>query len=113
MTEERERGEGDAVRTRFEENERSQERSKCSNGGSIMPQPNDPSALKTGAVSMTIQDVGCQASTMSSFKASCTTNNSSELKGFQEDDHLDVFRQKPVRITVKVNVPVSEHPKVC
>jgi len=113
MTEERERGEGDAVRTRVEENERNQERSKCSNGGAIMPQPNDPSArnvLKTGAVSMTIQDVGCQASTMSSLKVS-TTNNSIEFKGFPEDDHLDVFRQKPVRITVKVNVPVSEHPK--
>ena len=30
----------------------------------------------------------------------------------QEEEQLDVFRQKPVRLTVKVKVPVAEHPKV-
>lgn len=31
--------------------------------------------------------------------------------GAQEEEQLDVFRQKPVRLTVKVKVPVAEHPK--
>ena len=29
-----------------------------------------------------------------------------------QEEFLDVFRQKPVRVTVKVKVPVAEHPKV-
>ena len=29
-----------------------------------------------------------------------------------QEEFLDVFRQKPVRVTVKVKIPVAEHPKV-
>ena len=110
MTEVSERREGDEVRDGFEENEKNQENRKWSNGP-ILSQANEMArnALKT-AVPMKIQDVGCQASTMISFKL---PSNVSEFKGFPTDEHLDVFRQKPVRITVKVHVPVTEHPKVC
>ena len=108
MAEEGERGQGVAVRRgegQVEENERNQEKSKWSNGP-IMTQPNDPAqvSLAIHAACAGSDDPGCRAPTMKSFKLPATSSCSEE--------HLDVFRQKPVRITVKVNVPVTEHPKV-
>ena len=117
MAEERERGEGAAGRRgdgQAEETERNQERSKWSNGPIMLPNDPAPNALKT-ALPMTIHaasassDADCQAP-INRFKlsaASCT-----ESRYIPMEEHLDVFRQKPVRVSVKVNVPVAEHPKV-
>ena len=120
MAEEGERGEGAAARRgdgQAEETERNQERSKWSNGPIMLPNDPAPNALKT-ALPMTIhaacassEDTVCRVPTMNSFKLP-TTSNCSEFKGSPIEEHLDVFRQKPVRISVKVNVPVTEHPKV-
>ena len=78
--------------------------------------PNDPSAngQNTGAL-VTIhaaspsRDAGCPSS-KNSFRLGFS--NCSELTRLPIEEHLDVFRQKPVRVSVKVNVPVNEHPKV-
>lgn len=122
MAEERERGEGAAGRRgdgQAEETERNQERSKWSNGPIMLPNDPAPNALKT-ALPMTIhaacassEDTVCRAPTMNSSKLPTTSSSCSEfIKGSPIEEHLDVFRQKPVRISVKVNVPVTEHPKV-
>ena len=113
MAEEREVG--GARWEQVEENERNQELgSKRPNGPIVVSNAPSPNGLKT-AVPMTINpasassDADCQAP-INRFKlaaASCT-----ESRYIPMEEHLDVFRQKPVRVSVKVNVPVAEHPKV-
>jgi len=112
MAEEREVG--GARWEQVEENERNQELgSKRPNGPQVVSNAPSPIGLKT-AVPMTIHaasassDADCQAP-INRFKlaaASCT-----ESRNIPMEEHLDVFRQKPVRVSVKVNVPVAEHPK--
>ena len=78
--------------------------------------PNDPSAngqkieapVTIHAASPS-RDAGCPSS-KNSFRLGFS--NCSELTRLPIEEHLDVFRQKPVRVSVKVNVPVNEHPKV-
>ena len=107
-----EREVGGARGEQVEENERNQDLgSKRPIVVSNAPSPNG----LTTAVPMTIHaasassDADCQAP-INRFKlaaASCT-----ESRNLPMEEHLDVFRQKPVRVSVKVNVPVAEHPKV-
>ena len=114
MAEEREAGEGDAVRKgrQVEENERS----KWTNVPIMGPNDLALHALKTAvpmaihAASASSDNATCQAP-INSFKLAGNAN-CSELRGSPIEEHLDVFRQKPVRVSVKVNVPVAEHPKV-
>jgi len=116
---EREVGGGDAAVTRreqFEENEGNQEKSMRPNGPIVVSNHPPPSGLKT-AVPVTIpvapassSDAAGWQAPINSFKlAVANCNESSGLLPMEE--HLDVFRQKPVRVSVKVNVPVAEHPK--
>ena len=120
MAEEREVGGGDAAVTRreqFEENEGNQEKSMRPNGPIVVSNHPPPSGLKT-AVPVTIpvapassSDAAGWQAPINSFKLAAA--NCTESRGLLPmEEHLDVFRQKPVRVSVKVNVPVAEHPKV-
>ena len=31
----------------------------------------------------------------------------------KESKYVDIYREKPIRVAVKVLVPIKEHPKVC
>ena len=75
--------------------------------------PNDPSA-KTGAPVTIHAASPSRDAGFPSLNNSCRLgfSNCSELTRLPIEEHLDVFRQKPVRVSVKVNVPVNEHPKV-
>ena len=110
MAEGREAEEGDAVRRgkQAEENESS----KWPNAPMMVSnEPKTAMPMRIRAVSASSDDASCQSAPMNSFKLG-TNANCKELRGLPTEEHLDVFRQKPVRISVKVNVPVAEHPKV-
>jgi len=120
MAEEREVGGGEAAVTRgeqVEENERNQEKSKRPNVPIVVSNHSPPNGLKT-AVPVTIHaamtasssDTAHWQAPINSFKLAAA--NCTESRGvLPMEEHLDVFRQKPVRVSVKVNVPVAEHPK--
>ena len=111
MAEGREAEEGDAVRRgkQAEENESS----KWPNAPMMVSnEPKTAMPMRIHAVSASSDDASCQSASMNSFKLAATNANCKELRGLPTEEHLDVFRQKPVRISVKVNVPVAEHPKV-
>ena len=72
----------------------------------------EPTLRTADVVPRTNYTTGCQTSpTADNLKL--TVSKCNELKGLlNAEEPLDVFRQKPVRVTVKVHVPVNEHPKV-
>lgn len=71
----------------------------------------EPTLRTADVVPRTNYTTGCQTSpTADNLKL--TVSKCNELKGLlNAEEPLDVFRQKPVRVTVKVHVPVNEHPK--
>jgi len=96
----REVEEGDAVR-----------REEQVEGTESNLEKSEPTLRTADVVPRTNYTTGCQTSpTADSLKL--TVSKCNELKGLlNAEEPLDVFRQKPVRVTVKVHVPVNEHPK--